>query len=181
MSIGLLIAALLTLAAALAWRRWRATRRPPGTEAWMPRALWGSELAWAEQTFRSRRRRLVARVDRAYRHSGQVVLVELKTRRANAVYDSDIIELSVQKATLEDATGVAVSPRAWVLVEDVVSGRRTPHEVELLDDKGLAALVQRYRVLRAGRLHEAEPAFRPSMCRQCAHLDRCHARYGDRA
>lgn len=180
MSIELLLAVLLASAAALVWWRLRASHRPRGTEPWMPRQLWGAELAWAEATFRSERRRLVARVDRAYRHAGQVVLVELKTRRMDAVYDSDIIELSVQKAALEDATGEVVSPRAWVLVEDAASGWRTPHEVELLDDKQLAALVRRYRLLRSGQLREAEPAPRPSMCRQCGHRPRCHARYGDR-
>lgn len=180
MSIGWLTAALLATAAALAWWRLRATRRPPGTPPWMPRALWGAELAWAEQTFRSPRRRLVARVDRAYRHGGRVVLLELKTRRANAVYDADIIELSVQKAAIEDATGERVSPRAWVLVEDADSGWRTPHEVELLDDRALDLLAQRYRQLRAGPLHGAEPAASPSACRSCGHLDRCHARYRDR-
>ena len=146
----------------------------------MPRALWGAELAWAEQTFRSRRRRLVARVDRAYRHGGQVVLVELKTRRTSAVYDSDVIELSVQKAALEDATGEVVSRKAWVLIEDADSGWRTPHEVELLDEQELAALVRRYRLLRTGQMHEAEPAPRLSMCRHCGHRVRCHAQYRDR-
>lgn len=180
MSIGLLVVALLATVAALAWWPWRTSRRPPGTEPWMPRALWGAELAWAEQTFRSRRRRLVARVDRAYRHGGEVVLVELKTRSANAVYDSDIIELSVQKAAIEDATGEVVSPRAWVLLEDTASGWRTPHEVELLNEQELAVLVQRYRLLRMDRVPQAAPAPRPSMCRSCGHRSRCHDRYGDR-
>jgi hypothetical protein len=67
-----------------------------------------------------------------------------------------------------------------VLVENADSGWRTLHEVELLDGDELAALVQRYRVLRAGRLHQAEPASRPSMCQHCGHLARCDAQYGDR-
>ncbi|WP_157265590.1 PD-(D/E)XK nuclease family protein [Azohydromonas aeria] len=180
MSIEWLIAALLATAVALAWWRHRATRRPPGTPPWMPRALWGAELAWAERTFRSQRRRLVARVDRAYRHGGRIVLLELKTRSANAVYDADIIELSVQRAAIEDATGERVAPRAWVLVEDVDSGWRTPHEVELLDDADLDLLTQRYRQLRGGQLHDAEPPVNPSACRSCGHLDRCQARFRDR-
>jgi hypothetical protein len=131
-SIGIVVAALLSLAAALAWRRLSASRRPPGSEPWIPSALRGAELAWAEQAFRSRCRHLVARVDRAYRHGGEVVLVE-----------------------------------------DAESRWRTPHEVELLDGENLAALVQRYRLLRSDRLPEAEPAPRPSMCRHCSHRDRC--------
>ena len=180
MSIGLLSAALLLIAAVLAWRRHRAGRRPPGTEPWMPRALWGAELAYAERTFRSRRRHLVARVDRAYRLGSQIVLVELKTRHADEVFDSDLIELSVQKAALEDDTGEAVSPRAWVLVEDPRSGWRSPHAVELLDDAALAALADRYRRLRAGRLRQPQAAATPAMCRHCGHFTRCQKTYGDR-
>jgi hypothetical protein len=148
-------------------------------EPWRPRALWRAELAYAEALFRSERRALVARVDRAYRLGGEIVLLELKTRRADAVYDSDVIELSVQKAALQDATGEAVSRRAWVLVENADSGWRTPHEVELLDDGQLTALVRRYRQVRADRVRRPEGAANPAQCRHCGQRERCHARYGE--
>jgi CRISPR-associated exonuclease Cas4 len=180
LSTGLFIAVLLLVAAALILRKRHGLGRPPGVEPWMPRALWGAQLAWAEQTFRSQRRRLVARVDRAYRLDGQIVLVELKTRRANAVYESDVIELSAQRAALQDATGQPVSMNAWVLVESVATGWRTPLEVKLLNDEELATLMQRYRLLQKNQLDQAKPARRQSMCTQCGHRARCHAKYGDR-
>ena len=67
-------------------------------ERGLPAELRGAEIAYAERTFRSHRHRLVARLDRAYRTSAGVQLVELKTRPRDAVYMSDVIELSMRAA-----------------------------------------------------------------------------------
>ena len=76
-------------------------------DQWMPEALKGHTLAYSERTFRSGDDRpVVARVDRAYRAgNGLIVLVELKTRQADRVHLSDIIELSAQRVALEGETG----------------------------------------------------------------------------
>ena len=66
-------------------------------ERGLPAELRGAEIAYAERTFRSHRHRLVARLDRAYRTPAGVQLVELKTRPRDAVYMSDVIELSTQR------------------------------------------------------------------------------------
>lgn len=155
-------------------------RRGSAQEKWLPHALHGATLAFAETTFRSTRRRLVARVDRAYRHGGQIVLVELKTRAWDAAFTTDVIELSVQRAALSDQTGEAVSRTAWVLVESTTTKNRRPHKVELLSDDALDALIVRYRSIRAGRALDLQPAARATMCRTCGHLARCRSVYQDR-
>lgn len=46
--------------------------------------------------------------------AGRLTLVELKTRGRDAVYPSDVIELSAQRAALMAATGETVSAHAYV-------------------------------------------------------------------
>src|SRR5436189_6441540 len=70
----------------------------------LPDELLDAEIAYAEQTFRSRRRKLVALLDRAYRMDGVLKLVELMTRPRNVVYMADVSELSVQRLALHDET-----------------------------------------------------------------------------
>jgi CRISPR-associated exonuclease Cas4 len=163
----------------------RAHRRRFIGEAWLPPTLMRAHLAYAEQTFRSEPLRLVARIDRAYRCKGELTLVELKTRPRDAVYISDVIELSVQRLAVQDETGDPVSTEAWALVlytgED---GRRKlrPHPLRLLGACEIAAMDARYRdLVRAGADgSDAQPAPTVGMCRDCGHRDRCSALYRDR-
>lgn len=170
-------AALLGLLVLLLLRR---PQKGASQEDWLPRELQGATLAFAETTFRSSSRRLVARVDRAYRHGGQVVLVELKTRVWDTAFATDVIELSVQRAALADQTGEGVSRFAWVLVESPTTRKRRPHRVELLSDESLDELIERYRRIRARRAIDLQPAARPAMCSKCGHLGRCRSTYQDR-
>ena len=94
----------------VAWLVWRTLlRRKTGANDWMPRELRASRLAYAEQLFRSTGS-VSAKVDRAYRDpAGVVTLVELKTRKAERVHLSDVIELSAQRYALKSQTGERVS------------------------------------------------------------------------
>jgi CRISPR-associated exonuclease Cas4 len=93
-------------------------------EQGLPTVLRGAEIAFAEKTFQSQRRQLVARLDRAYRTADGLQLVELKTRARDAVYMADVIELSVQRIAVEDETGEPVSGDAWVVVQNSRTGAR---------------------------------------------------------
>ena len=165
----------------VAWLVWRALqRRKTRTSDWMPHELRSSQLAYAEQLFRSAGPVSVsAKVDRAYRNQvGVVTLVELKTRKAERVYLSDVIELSAQRHALHSQTGEQVSEHGYVLVR--VAGR-TPgyvHRVRLLTDKGLASVVaRRERLLAATKV--PNPPRSVGVCLGCLYAKECRAAYPD--
>ena len=138
------------------WLRGSRRGRNDAGEAWLPRELRGAHLAYAEQTFRSPARKLVARIDRAYRLGGQLTLVELKTRARAAANPSDVIELSVQRLALQDQTGEHVSMDAIVLVQDRATGARLPIRVRLMDAESVEAL--------AGATGRSGPVARTADC-----------------
>jgi hypothetical protein len=150
-------------------------------ERGLPAELSGAEIAYAERTFRSHRHRLVARLDRAYRTPAGVQLVELKTRPRDAVYMSDVIEMSTQRIALQDQTGEAVSDGAWVVVQNSQSGARRPSKIRLLGLSEIAAMRERYVNVVQGRVSRPTPARTPSQCSQCPHRARCAAKFQDRA
>jgi len=144
----------------------------------LPDELRGAEIAYAEQTFRSRRRKLVARLDRAYRLDGLLKLVELKTRSRDIVYMADIIELSVQRIALQDETGQPVARDAWVIVQSSTTSARRPHRVTLLGVNEIENMRERYAAISRGQLRDPQPARSTRQCESCGHRDRCVATFG---
>lgn len=161
----------LILAAWLA-RRWR-RRLESGERASRPQELANAELIYIEMLFRIREPiPLVARVDRVYRlPGGSLVLVELKTRKMNRPYLSDVIQLSAQRLAIEMLTGEVVEPYGYV---SVLGGNRKmrSHQVRLLDAEAVVDLYRRREAIRTGR---APPAYASaeSACRGCALRSRC--------
>ena len=156
-----------------AWAAGRLVRRRSlEVDQWMPEALKDHTLAYSERTFRSGDDRpVVARVDRAYRgRNGLIVLVELKTRQANRVHLSDIIELSAQRVALAGETGETVAGIAWVVVDRAL--RRTAHRVTLMSPQAVSDLASRGDGLLAGTTSPKYPAT-PGVCASCAHRRRC--------
>ena len=141
-------------------------------DEWMPEGLRDHTLAYSERTFRSGDdRQVVARVDRAYRGpTGLIVLVELKTRQADKVQLSDIIELSAQRVALEGETGESVAPVAWVVVESVDG--RNAHSVRLLSPHVVWDLASRREALLAGTESPHYPAT-SRVCASCIYRARC--------
>jgi CRISPR-associated exonuclease Cas4 len=139
---------------------------------WMPDELKDHTLAYSERTFRSGGdRQVVARVDRAYRGSSELIaLVELKTRPADRVYPSDIIELSAQRVALEGETGEPVAQVGWVVVESE-AGRRA-HRVSLMGSEAVRGLASRRDAILAGTAPPAYPAT-SRLCASCAYRRRC--------
>lgn len=176
--VALLVLILFIASAALFARHGLRTRA--ADEQGLPAELGGAQIAFAEATFRSHRRRLVAKLDRAYRTLDGLQLVELKTRAHDVVYMSDVIELSVQRIAVEDDTGEQVSPQAWVVVQNSQRGVRRPHKVRLLGVDEIAAMRERYGDVVRGQGGRPNPARSLSQCAQCSHLGRCSATFGDR-
>ncbi|MBY0468809.1 MAG: hypothetical protein K2Q07_07515 [Burkholderiaceae bacterium] len=154
----------------------RAVReRAAAAREWMPGELKNHRLAYSERTFRSGGdKQVVARVDRAYRgRNGLVTLVELKTRRTDRAYLSDVIELSAQRIALAGETGEPVDHVGWVVVESGVL--RTAHRVTLMSAQAVWDLASRREALLAG----AELASYPrtsAVCTSCAYRGRCRLR-----
>lgn len=147
----------------------------------LPDELRGAEIAYAEQTFRSRRRNLVARLDRAYRVDGLLKLVELKTRSRDIVYMADIIELSVQRIALQDEADQPVARDAWVIVQSSTTSARRPHRVTLLGVNEIENMRERYVAISRGQIRDPQPARSIRQCETCGHRDRCVATFGNRA
>lgn len=154
----------LTLWLARLWIR----RRASGERASRPRELANAELVYMEKLFRIREPiRLVAKVDRVYRlPEGSLVLVELKTRRRDRVYPSDIIQLSAQKLAIEHQTGAVIDPYAFVSALGRNRKMRS-HQVRLLD---AATVVDLYRRREAIFTRRVSPAYASSesACPGCA-------------
>lgn len=165
----------------VAWLVWRAVRRRRiRTSDWMPRELRVSRLAYAEQLFRSSGPASVsAKVDRAYRDQASVVtLVELKTRKAERVYLSDVIELSAQRHALHSQTGEQVSEHGYVLVRVAGRSQGDVHRVRLLADKEIASVVARRKRLLAGT-EVPNPPRSVGVCLGCLCVKECRAAYPD--
>lgn len=149
-------------------------------EPWLPRALRGSELAYSERKFSSPKHGLVARLDRAYRGNGALHLVELKTRDYVAALASDVIELSVQRLVLQEATGEPVSLQAFVAIKKGGVGLPQPVPVTLFEEAQVMRMRERLLEVREGRSRPASPARRPRACDKCGHFAACAKTYGDR-
>lgn len=148
-------------------------RRSVKVDQWMPEALKDHTLAYSERTFRSGDDGpVVARVDRAYRgRNGLIVLVELKTRQADRVHLSDIIELSAQRVALAGETGEPVARIAWVVVESAAG--RGAHSVKLMSLHAVRDLASRREALLAGT---ESPHYSATnrVCASCSYRARCH-------
>jgi len=140
-----------------------------------PAALRDAELVHVEKTFRMTSPVLIAaKLDRAYRlPSGQLVLVELKTRWNGGPNLSDVIQLSAQRVALSAATGQTVAAEAFVLIERP-GARRSPvaHRVDLLSADQVIALVRRREAILADRI---PPRYTEEVghCQSCAFRSQC--------
>lgn len=162
--------AIILAAVLLAWG-YRLRRQPEN--AWMPRELRRARLAYAERLFKAPGRvTLTAKVDRAYRdRSGTLILVELKTRRLDRPYLSDVIELSAQRVAIMRQTGEHVAMHGYVVVQRR-PGRRTPHRVALLTEDEVDALIVRWEAIVDGYVQPRRSGA-PRLCRGCEFEGNC--------
>jgi len=140
-----------------------------------PAGLLDAELIHIEKTFRTTSPvPIAAKLDRAYRlPSGQLVLVELKTRWNGGPNLSDVIQLSAQRVALSAATGQTVANEAFVLIARP-SVPRSPvvHRVDLLSADQVVALVRRREAILANRI-SPRCTEEVGHCRGCAFSSQC--------
>jgi hypothetical protein len=161
---------------------WRIARNRSAERVSRPRALADAQLVYMEEVFRIREPvRLVAKVDRVYRlPGGSLVLVELKTRRQNRPYLSDIIQLSAQRFAIEGQTDAVVEPSAFVWVPGADQRFRS-HRVRLLDSAEVVILYHRRQAVLSMKV-PATRARSESACRSCAlRVSCCHFPYSHEA
>ena len=149
-------------------------RRRSKAQDWMPAELRGARLAYAEQVFRSTGPVVVsAKVDRAYRdQAGVVTLMELKTRKADRVYLSDVIELSAQRHALHSQTGEQVSEHGYVVVQRIGATRKRVHRVKLLVDEQVFLIVTRRERLLMQAATPGPPRS-AALCKHCTYFSEC--------
>jgi CRISPR-associated exonuclease Cas4 len=162
--IALVVCSAILAGVLLAWRWHRSTGR-------LPAELKSATLIAAEKLFVKRvsdELEISARVDRMYRAaSGQMMLVELKTRSAHRVYQSDVVELSAQRVAV---AGQQVDDIAYVVTR--VGTQERWHKVGLLPiEKMLDFATRREDLLHAH--HLASKATNSNICRRCEFRKQC--------
>ena len=167
--LGAIFAATILVMLAKAAGRQRVVREE---QQWRPNEMRNAELAFAEKDFYiNSPDRIVARVDRVYRRPDRVhVVTELKRRDRARVFESDRIELSVQRLAVAKS-GLPVSDTGYVVVEGAQGARRAL-PVRLLPDSAIIGLAQRFRQLMAGRAQPTK-ANRAAVCQKCAYQREC--------
>lgn len=133
----ILVGSIVVLVVLVVWeaaRQWRWHAGAARRSTW-PAELHDARLVYSERLFRTEGAvPISARVDRVYRlRSGQLVLLELKTRSSDRVYLSDVIELSAQRVALHGQTGEPVAEHAWVVVQRGAAGLESFRRVKYVD------------------------------------------------
>ncbi len=162
------------LGALLLWRAClpRARERHPG--AWLPKELENATIAYSEKRFVAMPPTpLGAIVDRVYRRPDQVlVLVEFKRRDRLVVYESDIVELSVQRLAVEGASREKVSEYAYVVVLAPWAETRQTMRVRLYSKERVHHLADRRNGLLKGVVPPRK-AESPGLCECCVFKAEC--------
>lgn len=172
----------LVVVVLFALARWLRRIRIYFDRSWLPPDLQDAELVYVERLFRvTEPFPIVARLDRGYRGpNGVIVLVELKTRRANRPYLSDVIELSAQRFALQAQTGQRVADYGYVLIRRSEGGARVLHRVNLLSTEQVFAVALRREAILEGR---AIPrcTLSKGLCARCAFEQQCKQTVDGRA
>ena len=157
----------------LLWRWWLSG--PDSCGAQLPPELRRARLVYAERLFRSVGAvSITAKVDHVCRNAaGAMVLVELKTRTSNRVYQSDVIELSAQRVALMGQIGEVVADHGYVLTVRPDGFRMEWHWVKLMTHADVIGSATRWRELLVGNV-EPQSTRSPGMCRKCAFVHRCN-------
>jgi CRISPR-associated exonuclease Cas4 len=152
------------------------TRSIGSEQKWLPKELRDAELVYAEKVFRSGGTMpIVAKCDRGYRtKKGVIILVELKTRRVNRTYLSDVIELSAQRFSIQMQNGENVAEYGYVLVQRPGGKSKYLHRVKLLLPEEILALARRREVILTD-IASAATTCSKGLCQKCAYCRECHS------
>ncbi len=141
----------------------------------IPSELAASNLVFAEKSFSiTHPIQLMTRVDRVYDDGSALALLELKTRRSNRIFESDIIELSAQRLALRYNTGQQVHEYGYVVLLNAESRRQSVHKVALYSEKRLIEIARRRRLLLDGAIAPTGPG-KGTYCKHCEYQAECRS------
>lgn len=135
----------------------------------IPEVIKESSLWKKEFEFRSNRLGLVAKPDVVFRHNGRAIVGEAKTRKTFRIYPSDVIQLSVGRAVIQES-GSAVSDVGFVKV--VTSEGARWLDKQLLTTQEVLDLKKRYDSIQAGEI-EPGKCSNKIICRSCEFVNVC--------
>lgn len=142
---------------------------------WLPLDVVGSRLVFAEKSFSIRHPiNLVARVDRAYLNGSDLVLLELKTRSVNRIFESDIIELSAQRLAVQLGSRYRVHDYGFVVLLNPETHAKAAHKVALHPEEEVIAIASRRRSILGGGVEPRGPA-KAACCGRCEYRAECNA------
>ncbi|HEX8605239.1 MAG TPA: PD-(D/E)XK nuclease family protein [Pseudoduganella sp.] len=156
----------------------RACRVARREERWLPAEIAAGKLMFSEQVFTGPGYMpVVARVDRIYMARAQLHLLELKVRRDVRVHETDVIELSAQRAAVQASTGMDVSLKGFVIIEHPDSHRRAVRKADLLTEEQVAWLIARRRAILDG-IEQPIKANSKGRCARCEYRSECKGKAG---
>ena len=159
-------------------RRWRKRHEAHfGKVTSLPGLLKHARLVYAEKKFVSTAFNggwmISTRIDRGYRSSTEaLVLVDLKFRKTDVVYQSDIIQLSAERFAIESGSSEDVSETAFVFLKGSAKAQGRFHAVKLMSHDSIKSLAERRIRLLAGTEQPASSGNR-NTCRKCAFRREC--------
>ena len=184
--IVLVLAVALLLGCAAIYRQAARQQRREGDDyasaehRWMPDELRTARLETSEHQLTARidGDAIPVRPDQVYRTSaGQLVAVDTKVRRGERVYPGDVIEVSIQRLALSQASRyvgtVRIAPYAYIRLRPPGGqGRPVYKRVDTLPEAELVKLYRRYQDVVAGRV-TPRCQTNPRACAGCGHVAGC--------
>ena len=116
---------------------------------------------------------LTGRIDEAFElPDGDLVLSDTKSRAAQRVYKSDILQVSAYKVVIEASTKKRVRDHGYIRL--LTPQGNEYRRIDLLSANEVAAAYQLHDDLQQGR-YPGEKCGRPAVCRGCAYRVECES------
>lgn len=145
-------------------------------QAAMPAEIREGRLVISEKTFRrSGRWPLFAKTDQVF-ETTDGLLVPIETKNRLYLIPGDLVQLSAQAAALRSTYGNKVAGHGYLRVA-LAGGAGRYFRYDLLDDKTIDRLVERYQQLKS---RERRPIARPGLrkCERCVFTTSCKVQRG---
>lgn len=135
----------------------------------LPEVIRKSRIWKKEFEFVSRKLGLVSKPDVIFKHNGQAIIGEVKTRKTFKIYQTDIIQMSVAKVVVEE-NGTAVSDVGFVKIATPEGTRWIDKQLMSRDE--VMALKNRYDLIKSGKIVPGKCGNRV-ICHHCEFFEVC--------
>lgn len=135
----------------------------------LPEVIKNSRIWKKEFEFISWKLKLVSKPDVVFEHGKEKIIGEVKSRKVFKIYNSDVIQMSVAKAILEES-GSAVSDVGFVKIVTTDGSRW--FDKKLLGHQEVLELQHRYEQIKGGFIEPAKCNNR-GVCKNCEFYTVC--------